>query len=217
MDRTLRFAIFIAVGACALFWIIVARQSAADTIPLAHGTRLGLWTTLTFLLLVWPALVLAICNIRLRAALALAVLAAAIYGTVFLIYLPMPSGPVSLLAAALVVILAGTFWMFDAPPLPAAETSPAPSRLRLAALYAAGLGTVLWLSSFVPIMHASPGSDGFEALPAFYGTIFFFVFVLPLIVMGLRNTVRCRQIGVKMLLGTVLFCTVLFGVPQLFL
>ena len=51
--------------------------------------------------LVWPTLILAICNIRLRAALALAVLAAAIYGTVFLIYLPMPSGPVSLLAAAL--------------------------------------------------------------------------------------------------------------------
>jgi hypothetical protein len=216
MHALLRFAVFIVAGACTLFWFIVARQSAADAIPLAHGARLALWTTLTVLLLVWPALILAICNVLLRLALALAVLGAAIYGTVFLIYLPMPSGPVPLLAAALVAVLAGTFWMFGTPLTPAAEASFETAKLRLAALYAAGLGTALWFSSFVPVMHADPRSDGFEAIPAFYGTIFFLVFVLPLLVMGLRGTVQRQQNAVKMLLGTVIVCTVLFGVPQLF-
>ena len=61
-----------------LFWVAVARASVADALPLAKGVRLGLYTTLTFLLLVWPGLILAICNFATRIALVLVGLAAAI-------------------------------------------------------------------------------------------------------------------------------------------
>ena len=65
----LRF-VALAVGSAAiLFWLVVARASVADALPLAKGVRLGLYTTLTLLLLVWPGLILAICNFAIRIAL----------------------------------------------------------------------------------------------------------------------------------------------------
>ena len=67
----LRF-VALAVGSAAiLFWLVVARASVADALPLAKGVRLGLYTTLTLLLLVWPGLILAICNFTIRIALVL--------------------------------------------------------------------------------------------------------------------------------------------------
>ena len=95
-----------------LFWLLVARASVAQALPFAKGVRLGLYTTLVSLLLVWPGLILAICNFAIRSALVLVGLAAAIYAAIHLAYLPRPSGPVSLLLAALLVVMLGSFWLF---------------------------------------------------------------------------------------------------------
>ena len=103
-----------------LFWVAVARASVGDALSLAKGVRLGLYTTLTFLLLVWPGLILAICNFATRTALVLVGLAAAIYAAICLAYLPRPSGTVPLLLAALLVVTLGTFWLFGRDSEPAA-------------------------------------------------------------------------------------------------
>jgi hypothetical protein len=213
----LRVAVLLVAGVCAVFWFVTARASVADALPLAKGVRLGLWTTLVFLLAVWPALMLAICNVAVRRAAALAALAASIYLYMSLTYFPSLTGRGPLTFAELfpllLLVLLITSWIYGDR---AGEAKFAQAKLRLAVLCVAGLGTVLWLSSFVPIMRAGPGSSGFEAIPAFYGTILFLVIVLPLLVIGLRGTEQRNPTGVRLLLGTVLAASALFGLPQLF-
>ena len=216
-----RFAVALLAGACAIFWLLVARESVADAIPLAKGMHLARWITVVLLLAVLPALVLAICNVAMRVALALAVLAAMIYGTVFLAYLPAPTGAVTWLSALLFVILGGTYALFGLPAAPAAEKTFEQAQLRLAVLYVSGLATVLWLSSFVPIIQFASvqraGRDGgFEIIPAFLATIPFVIVVIPLLVIGLRG----KDLRAPELLGGATFMTFItcgiFGVPQLF-
>ena len=84
MNAALRVTVLLAAGVCAMFWFVTARASIADALPLAKGMRFGLWTTLVLLLAVLPALVLAICNVAVRRAAALAALAAAIYIYMFI-------------------------------------------------------------------------------------------------------------------------------------
>ena len=213
----LRFVALVLGGAAILFWLVVAHASVADALPLAQGARLGLYTTLTFLLLAWPGLILAICNVAIRLALALTVLAAAIDAIIWAVWLPPLTGTVQLQLAALIAILLGTFWMFGRH-----GASDAPGfeqvKLRLAVLYAAGLGTALWLSGFAVAIEvwARGRGDGFELIPAFYATIFWLAVVLPLMVIGLGGTERKSPILVQLLLGMTLATSALFGVPQLF-
>jgi len=214
----LRF-VALAVGSAAiLFWLVVARASVADALPLAKGVRLGLYTTLTLLLLVWPGLILAICNFAIRIALVLVGLAAAIYAAIHLAYLPRPSGPVSLLLAALLVVMLGTSWLFGRDREPAVEPDFEHVKLRLIVLYVAGLGTTLWLSSFAVAIDvwARGYGDGFELIPAFYATIFWLTIVLPLTAIGLSGTERRSPNLVRFLMGLTLAASALFGVPQLF-
>lgn len=217
MNAALRVAVLLVAGVCAMAWFVAAHASIADTLPL-KGIRLGLWTTLVFLLAVWPALVLAICNVALRVAAALAAFGAVAYVYVFTAYLPPPSGTGLLTFAALftlLVLVCAIFGIFGDHP---AEAAFAQARLRLGALYVAGMGTVLWFSSFEPVIRLAgdPRAKGFHVIPAFYGTIFFLVFVLPLLVIGLRGTERRNPAGVRLLLATILAASTLFGVPQLF-
>jgi hypothetical protein len=211
-----RFLVLVLGGAAALFWILVAYLSVADALPLARGIRLGLYSTLVFLGLVWPALILAICNTAVRPALLLVGLAAAAYGAIYAAYLPRPSGPVPLLFAALLVVLLGTFWMFGRDGEP--ERTFEHAKSRLVALYGAGLGTVTWLSSFAyPIEVWSRGrGDGFEVIPAFYGTIFYLALVLPLTVIGLTGTEQRHATATRALLVLTIAVTAIFGLPQLF-
>lgn len=211
-----RFAVVLLSGAGAIFWLLVARESVADAIPLAKGVHLARWITVVLLLAVLPALVLAICNVAMRAALALAVLAAMIYGAVFLAYLPAPTSTVTWLSASLLVILGGTYALFGLTAAPAAEKTFDEAQLRLAVLYVSGLATVLWLSSFAPIIQYAGRGGGFEIIPAFLATIPFVIVVVPLLVIGLRG----KDSRAPELLGGATFMTFvicgIFGVPQLF-
>jgi hypothetical protein len=213
----LRFLALVLGGAAILFWLVVAHASVADALPLAKDVRLGLYTTLAFLLLAWPGLILAICNVAIRRALALTALAAAIDAAIYAAYLPPLTGPLQLQFAALIAVLLGTFWTFGRP-----GASDGPEfeqvKLRLAVLYGAGLGTALWLSSFAVAIEvwARGRGDGFELIPAFYGTIFWLAIVLPLMVIGLGGTERRSPTLVRFLLGLTLASSVLFGLPQLF-
>jgi hypothetical protein len=214
----LRFLVFVAGGAAALFWILIAYASVTDALPVAKGVRVALHATLVFLLLVWPGLILAICNVATGIAITLVGAAAAIYAAMYLAYLPKPSGTIPLLLAALLVVLFGTFWMFGRNGGSAVEPAFEQATSRLVVLYGAGLGTVLWLSSFVPVIEvAGKGrGDGFEVIPAFCGTIFYFVFVLPLLVIGLRGTEQRHAPAVRALLVLTFAVTLIFGAPQLF-
>ena len=212
------FLAFAVGGAAALFWLPVAYLSVVDALPLAKGVRLGLYSTLVFLGLVWPGLILAVCNFAIRIALVLVGLAAAIYAAIYLAWLPRPSGTVPLLLVALLVIMLGTFWLFGRDGEPGAEPDFEHVKSRLAALYAAGLGAALWLSSFAyPIEIWSRGyGDGFEVMPPVFGTIFYLAVVLPLTTIGLTGTERSHPIATPALVGLTLAASMIFGLPQLF-
>jgi len=214
----LRFLALAVGGAAVLFWVAVARASAGDVLPLARGVRLGFYTTLTFLLLVWPGLILAICNFATRIALVLVRLAAAIYAAICLASLPRPTGTVPLLLAALLVVTLGTFWLFGRDSEPAAEPDFEHVKSHLVALYVAGLGTALWLSGFTYAIEVwSRGrGDGFEMIPAFYGTIFYLAVVLPLTMIGINGSERRHPIATRALLVLTLAVSMIFGLPQLF-
>ena len=84
-------------------------------------------------------------------------------------------------------------------------------------LVGAGAGTVLWLTAFAPVIErwGDPRATGFHVIPAFYGTIFFLAFVIPLFVIGLRRNEEPRHNTVTVLLAFVAMGLVLFGLPQL--
>jgi hypothetical protein len=208
----LRFLAFVLGFGAVIFWLLVARESIVGTV--ARGVPLAFYATLVFLLLVWPGIILTICNVMIRPALALIGAAAAIYAAIAFATMPKPTGTVPLLGAALVAILMGTWWLFGRGD-ETAETALDDARRRVVVLYAAGLGTVLWLSSFVPAMRTVRG-DGFEAIPAFYATIFFLAIVLPLMIIGLIGAERRQEIATQALLVLTLAISAIFGVPQLF-
>lgn len=213
----IRLAVLVLAVACTIFWLAVARQSVADAIPLAKGVRLGLWTTLVFLFAVSPALILAVCNVALRVALALAVLGALVYGAVFVAYLPVPAmpGSVTWLTALLVVVLGGTYALFGLPFAAEPEATFEQSQLRLATLYVAAVATVVWLTSFVPAIQYAGRGKGFEVIPAMLATLVYVPFVIPLLVIGLHGG-ESRYPDLR---WGVLFVTLvtsgIFGVPQL--
>ncbi|HKS60123.1 MAG TPA: hypothetical protein VJT13_00390 [Xanthobacteraceae bacterium] len=215
MNGTLRFAALAIAGACAIVWFFVARASVADALPLAKGLRLGLWTTLVFLLAVLPALVLAVCSVALRTAVGLAALATAIYAAIVILYVPMPAGhavlaPATLYAMWLLALIA--FWIFG----DHAQTVPfRQGELRLATLYVAGVGTVLWLSSFAPIIQYAGRGDGFEVIPAMLATVLYVPFVIPQFVLGLIGR-EPRHPELRWgVLWVALVTTAIFGVPQM--
>ena len=117
----LRFAILLAVGFLAIFWIYVAGASVADALPLAKGVRLGLYGMLVLMALVSPALAFAASNTLLNLAAVLAGTAVAISVFTFAVYMPKPSITVLLLSAALLVTLFGTYFLFG-------RTSASPER-----------------------------------------------------------------------------------------
>lgn len=203
--------------ACTIFWLAVARASVADVIPLAKGVPLARWITLVFLLAVWPALILAICNAALRVAFALAVVGALIYGAVFLVYLPVPAptGPVLWLSALLIAILGGTYALFGSPLAARPEQTVGQNDLRIATLYVAGVATVVWLTSFEPMIRLGNRGDGFEVIPAFFGTIIYVPFVIPLLVMGLHGA-KSRNPDLRWsVVWVTLIASGILGVPQL--
>jgi hypothetical protein len=208
----LRFLAFVLGFGAVIFWLLVARENIIGSV--APDVRLGLQTTLVLLLLIWPGTILAICNVMIRPALALIGAGAAIYAAIAFVHMPKPTGPVPLLVAALIAILMGTWWLFGRGG-EVTEGKFEDARRRLAVLYAAGLGTVLWLTSFVPIMTTVRGS-GFEAIPAFYGTIFFLAVVLPLMIIGLTGAQHRRATATQALLVLTLVVTAIFGAPQIF-
>jgi hypothetical protein len=98
------------------------------------------------------------------------------------------------------------------------KTPPRKTRmLRLGMLCVACLGTVLWLASFMPVIEHwnDKHANGFQLIPAFYGTIFFAAFVLPLLVMALRGSQQRRPNTAMTLLVVVLVISILFGLPLL--
>lgn len=213
----IRLATLVLASVCTIFWLSVAHQSVADAIPLAKGVHLARWTTLAFLLAVLPALVLATCNVAVRVALVLAAVAAVICGAVFLVYLPAPvlTSSVVWLSALFFVVLGATYALFGLPIPTRPEQTFEQAQMRLAVLYVSGLATVLWLSSFAPIIQYAGRGGGFEVIPAFLATPPFMIVVVPLLVIGLRG----KEPRYPELLGGVTFLTfvttAIFGVPQL--
>jgi hypothetical protein len=98
-----------------------------------------------------------------------------------------------------------------------ATPNPPSALLRLAMFCAAALGTALWLASFMPVIEHwnNKQADGFQMIPAFYGTIFFAAVVLPLLVMALRGSHRRRPNTALTLMIVVLVVSALFGLPLL--
>lgn len=212
-----RLAVLVLAITCTIFWLLVARESVADAIPLAKGVRLGLWTTLVFLLAVLPALVLAICNVALRVALALAALGALIYGAVLLAYFPFPAptGPMAWLTALLFALLGGTCALFGSPFPDKPEESFKSAELRLATLFVAGVATVLWISSFAPIIQYAGRGGGFEVIPAMLATAVYVPFVIPLLVIGLvGRPSRYPELRWGIVWVTLVFAAII-GVPQM--
>ena len=211
----LRVAVLLVASVCAMLWFVAARASVADALPLAKGVRLGMWTMLVFLLAVWPALILAICNVAIRLAAVLAGTAAAATLYMFVAYQPAPSGTELLTFGALlalIVLALATFWIFaDHAP----EKTFEQAQLRLFVLYVSGTATTLWLSCVVPLIYYTGRGSGFAVIAAFIATIPFVIVVIPLMLIGLRG----KDSRHPDLLGGVTFLTLvtclIFGVPQL--
>lgn len=215
MNVPLRFLALAIAGVCAIVWLYVARASVADALPLAQGVRLGLWTTLVFLLAALPALVLAACNVALRTAAALAALAALVYAVIAVRYVPLPPGsalqvPAAFYAMWLTVLLA--FWIAGGH----AQTVPfRQAELRLATLYVAGVATVLWISSFAPIVQYAGRGGGFEIIPAMLATAIYIPFVIPQFVLGLVGR-ESRYPELRWgVVWVTLVAAAIFGVPQM--
>lgn len=214
--RFLRFATLVAAGCLAAFWTYVAGASVAETLPLAKDVRLGLYGMLLLVLLVVPAFAFAVSNVAINLAAVLMGAAVAISAYTGLVYLPKPSAMLLLLSVALLTVLFGTYFLFrsdeHAPELPFEQAN-----LRVMTLLGAGAGTVLWLTAFAPVIErwGDPRATGFHVIPAFYGTIFFLAFVIPLFVMGLRGSQEKKRGTVTVLLSLVALSLVVFGLPQL--
>ncbi len=198
-----------------MIWFFLARASIADALPLAQDVRLGLWTTLVCLFAVLPALVLAVCNVALRTAAALAALAAAIYAAIVLLYVPAPPG-----RAVLVPVIVYALWLLGLLAFRALGNHDRTvafkqAELRLATLFVAGIGTVLWLSSFAPVIQYAGRGGGFEVIPAMLATLAYIPIVIPQFVLGLiGREPRYPELRWGVLWVT-LVTTALFGVPQM--
>lgn len=220
MKGNLRLTALVVASACALVWLFVARASVADALPLAKGVRLGLWTTLVFLFAALPALVLAMCNVALRTAVAFAALAAAIFAAILVLYVPVP---LAVMPSANAVRTSATLYVMWLIGLVAFRifgdheqtVSFKQAELRLATLYVAGVGTVLWISSFAPIIQYAGRGGGFEVIPAMLATLIYVPFVLPQFVLGLIG----RESRYPELRWGVVWVTLItagiFGVPQM--
>jgi hypothetical protein len=72
-------------------------------------------------------------------------------------------------------------------------------------LIAVGIGTVLWLASFIPVLRVADHqrSDGMQWIAAFFATPIYMVFVLPALVLRFKGG-GLNVAAILLLVGSVL-------------
>ena len=94
-------------------------------------------------------------------------------------------------------------------PQPADDTARNERILRIAVLAACGLATLAWLATFIPMIQAGRGGDGFEMILAFFATPIWAVLVLPAMLLGIAG----GRLGLRIaaaLLGLAAFAALYF-------
>jgi hypothetical protein len=77
-------------------------------------------------------------------------------------------------------------------------------------LIAIGIGTVLWLASFIPVLRVAERSDGMQWIAAFFATPISMVFVLPALVLRFKGG-GLNVAALLLLAGAVLAAFVFSG------
>jgi hypothetical protein len=204
----------------ATVWAPFAGAAAAEAFAGRAGGVTALALTAAFAGLTVPALALVICNWRNDWAAILAGIALPLY-----VYAPFALGAkatgaifwLAILLAALVLGCAKLWSLGQS----TQDSAPAPTwddvMPRFVLLLAAGFATMFWFFTFIPAIKYTVRrtADGFEIIPAFYGTIVFLIFVVPTIVWALLGARKNSDLSLA-LSALVLLIMGIIGVPQLF-
>ncbi|MBM3527956.1 MAG: hypothetical protein FJX62_07675 [Alphaproteobacteria bacterium] len=202
----------------ATVWAPFAGAAAAEAFAGRSGGVTALVLTVAFAGLTLPALVLVICNWRNDRAAILAGIALPIYAYAPFALGAKATGPIFWLAILLAALVLGCAKLWNSGP-PKQESAPAPTwddvMPRFVLLLAAGFATMFWFFAFIPaIKHTVRRTgDGFEIIPAFYGTIMFLIFVVPVIVVGVRGAAKKSPELQFALAAMVLLLMGMVGVP----
>jgi hypothetical protein len=144
----LRFTICVALGLEAAFWLYLAGTGVADNLDFARGT--GHWVaiaaTAVLVLLAFPALTLAVYNLRMRLAAILTAVVALLYAYPFVASLPKLSNGTLGLWALLAAVLIGCGAIWNRPRADEAPSEPlsnAQVQHRITFLYGAELLTLI--------------------------------------------------------------------------
>lgn len=121
-----RFTICVALGLEAAFWLYLAGTGVADNLDFARG--MGHWVaiaaTAALVLLAFPALTLAVCNLRMRLAAILTAVVALLYAYPFVASLPKFSNGTLGLWALLAAVLIGCGAIWNRPRADEAPSEP---------------------------------------------------------------------------------------------